>query len=120
MIYKEYVPYTKNVEITEKRAPTDESIRLYKEMEEKAEKNIIGKEAFINNELNGVITYMEMSVGSFEIKAHIKFSLNGKEYHEVINVPRTYLSDREKSIQLLYAAIVEQLAKTFTLEISKI
>jgi len=32
----EYVPYEKSVTITEKRAPTDESIRLAKEYEEKA------------------------------------------------------------------------------------
>jgi hypothetical protein len=117
---REYVPYTKNVEVTERRAPTDESIRLYKEMEEKAERNIINKERIVDNELNGVVTYIEMSPVLYEIRAHIKFSLNGKEYHHVVTVPRSYSADRQKSIMLLYNAIIQELAKTFTLEIDGI
>jgi hypothetical protein len=120
MTYKEYVPYTKNVEVTEHRAPTDEAIRLYKEMEEKAELNIISKERFIDNELNGVVTYIEMCSNSFDVKAHIKFSLNGKEYHNIVTVSRSYSIDRQKSMMLLYTSIIEELAKTFTIEIDKI
>ncbi|MGD9161254.1 MAG: hypothetical protein PVG39_22770, partial [Desulfobacteraceae bacterium] len=36
---REYVPYEKTV--IEKRAPTDDSIRLYKEMEDKVRKSVI-------------------------------------------------------------------------------
>ena len=120
MIYREFVPYTKNVEITEKRAPTDDSIRLYKEMEEKAEKNIIKKEVFLDNELKGVVVYLEMCMGSFDVNAHVKYSLNGKEYHEVFKVPRTFITDRQETRNLLFISIVEKLAQTFTLEVEKI
>jgi len=119
MIIKEYVPYTKNVEVTEKRAPTDESIRLYKEMEEKAERNIINKEVFDDNVLNGIIAYVEYSAACFVVKAHIRFSLNGKNYHIVVEVPRSSIS-RQEGAKLLYTAIIEELAKEFTIEIIKI
>jgi len=115
-----YVPYTKNVEVKEYRAPTDESIRLYREMEEKAEKNIIAKETFIDNELKGTVCYVELSYASFDVRAHIRFSLNGKDYHEIITVPRSFSADKHKSRIILYTSIIEKLAQTFTIELEKI
>ena len=51
---KEYVPYEKDVTIHEHRAPTDESVRLLNEFEEKARKNIIHKISVNENNLNAV------------------------------------------------------------------
>jgi len=45
----DHVPYEKSVKITEKRAPTDDSIRLANEFEEKIQKNIVAKGAIKNN-----------------------------------------------------------------------
>lgn len=120
MVYKEYVPYTQKVEITEKRAPTDDSIRLYKELEQKAENSIINKETFNDNNLNGVIIYKEMGSYIDKVKAHIRFSINAKEHHLSIEVPRTSIFQREETARLLYTAIIEELAKQFTIELYKI
>lgn len=120
MTYKEYVPYTKKVEVTEHRAPTDESIRLYKEMEEKAERNIITREVCLDNELKGIVVYVEQDSAYLNVNAHVKYSLNGKEYHEIFKVPRTYTLDRNQTRMLLFRSIVEKLAQTFTLELEKI
>lgn len=121
MIIKEYVPYIKNVEITEKRAPTDESIHLYKEMEEKAEQKVISKETFNDNVLNGVVVYIENSYAfSYDnVKAHIRFSINSKDYHIKIGVPRSTIN-RQDAAKLLYTTILDELAREFTVEIFKI
>ena len=116
MPIREYVPYTKNVNVTEHRAPTEDSIRLYKEMEEKAERSIIAKERFEDNELNGIITYTEITRESFDVKAHIRFSLNKKDYHNIVMVPRSFSIDRQRGLELLYKSIIAELAKTFTIE----
>jgi len=120
MITKEYIPYVKRVEVTEHRAPTDDSIRLYKEMEEKAVNNIIGKEIFKDNELNGVVLYVEYGAPINDIVAHIKFSLNGKQYHEKVEVERCSMLDRNNARRLLFLSIIEKLTQIFVIEFNKI
>lgn len=81
------VPYEKTVTITEKRAPTDDSIKLLNEMQEKAKQNILTQITVDNNILkaHGIIFaggYHSSSAvsASFKTKWILKFSLNGKEY----------------------------------------
>lgn len=119
MLIKEYVPYTKNIEVIEHRAPTDDSIRLYKELEEKAERNLVRKETFNENILNGLVCCFEYGASFDNLTAHIRFNLNGKDYHEVIEMRRSFL-DRDRLRQMLYTAIMSELAKTFIVELEKI
>lgn len=49
---KEAVPYAKTVTVHEHKAPTDESIRLYQEIEEKAFQNILHRIQVNDNALN--------------------------------------------------------------------
>lgn len=72
------VPYEKTVNITEKRAPTDESIRIYEDMLEKAAKKVLYAEKIQNNVLTGIVVLM--SEGMCGIRCAGKFTLNGKEY----------------------------------------
>lgn len=77
---KEYVPYTKEVNITEKKAPTDESIRLLNEMEEKAKKNIIATIKIEENFLKAIAIYHRDDYVSDRMIYNIKFELNGKTH----------------------------------------
>lgn len=51
----EYIPYTKQVNVTvnENKAPTDESIRLYNELQDKAQKSVIDRRTIPNNIVKG-------------------------------------------------------------------
>lgn len=68
--------------IVEKKAPTDESIRLLNEFEEKARANIIAKVVVDDNTINGVaIAYTRpYATASDTGEIHFKFKINGKEY----------------------------------------
>lgn len=66
------------VTIHEHRAPTDESIRIYAEMEEKARKRVVESIAVESNEFVGYVYRNEDdSIG-------VAFKLNGKTYEAVL------------------------------------
>lgn len=80
-IHREYVPYEKDVKITEIKAPTDDAIRLLNEMQEKARKNIINSVSINENTIKAVtIAYYYDHPWSFNIIIDFKFTLNGIEY----------------------------------------
>lgn len=64
--------------VTEKRAATDESVKLLNEFEEKAQKNIVGKVVLENNLFEGVGILFEDMVSDRYI-LRIRFIINGKE-----------------------------------------
>lgn len=72
-----YIPYTK--EIHEHKAPTDESIRLAIEMEEKVKKNILRTIIIKTNLVNGSITVFENKLNNSVVFC-VRFILNGQEY----------------------------------------
>ncbi len=71
---------TKEINVTEKRAPTDESIRLLNEMQDKARKNIILTIPIENNILTGIAIMYQDTVVRDAVLLHIRFTLNGKDY----------------------------------------
>src|SRR4051812_2071854 len=75
----EHVPYVKEVKITEHKAPTDESVKLLNEMQEKAKKNIIATIHIEQNYLKAIVIYTQDDVVSGRMKYAIKFNLNGKD-----------------------------------------
>lgn len=76
----ERVPYCREVNITEKKAPTDESVRLLNDMQEKAQRNIVATIKIDENHLNAVAIYYQDDRIHNRIIYHIRFGLNGKEY----------------------------------------
>ena len=76
----ELVPYCKQVNVTEKKAPTDESIRLLNEMQEKSKQNIIATIKIEENFLKGIAVYFQDDFVADRINYYIRFELNGKKY----------------------------------------
>ncbi len=73
---REYVPYEKTV--VEKRAPTDDSVRLYEEIKDKAYESILESIRINDNSLNtAVIVYEEPAL--FGKTCMYRLTLNGKE-----------------------------------------
>ena len=72
----EHIPYTKTINIG--RAPTDESIKLYEEIKEKAFKSILDSMNISGNTVNvNAILYQDDS--SFQRVLRYKYILNGDE-----------------------------------------
>lgn len=118
-----------NIDVHEHRAPTDESVKLLNEMEEKARENIIASISVTDNTINGVaLAYVDevFTAGRPYIRIYLKFSVNGREYsfEETVNafehIPDQkemvlYLQDRLKAkvvdgiFRHMQAQIIEQL-----------
>ena len=64
--------------ITEKRAPTDESIRLLNEMQSKSLDNLISRISITNNIVNAEVLLFRIDGGDF--MQVFCFKINGQEY----------------------------------------
>ena len=76
-VRREYVPYEKNIH--HHRAPTDDSIRLYKEMEEKSREELVGHVRLGGNNFDGVCAVFDEDFG-YRRCYRFKYELNGDEY----------------------------------------
>lgn len=108
----EYVPYEKQVKI--ERAPTDESIRLWEEMKEKAYNSILDKIEVHNNVFSGE-GFLAREFYHDTICFYYKFVLNGKTFkgNETINhMDRHKIgSDKTMMIHFLYEKVSQQISK---------
>lgn len=82
--HTEYVPYEKTIH--EHRAPTDESVRLLNEMQDKAMDNIMQKIILNDNMFKGVV-YVVNSPMADGFQIYIRFTLNGvsREIKDIIS-----------------------------------
>lgn len=68
-----------SVTIEEKRAPTDESVRLLRDMESKAREQVIKSVTLPSNDLRGTIHVMRDALSCGD-RFRVLFSLNGKKH----------------------------------------
>ncbi|MBP7509379.1 MAG: hypothetical protein KA807_16325 [Prolixibacteraceae bacterium] len=91
--HKEYIPYTKNVEVNEHRAPTDESIKLFDEIQQRTINRVVNSFEIKDNTINAVVVYFVHSIQIDKLEFVCKFYFNGKGHqfngeilrHELIN-----------------------------------
>lgn len=116
---REYVPYTKEVNVHEHRAPTDDSVRLMNEMTDKATKNIVDRLIIDSNELKAVGISMVSSriIHAGGTQLLITFKLNGKKYYVEKELIRDELTDINKTfIHLIFNKISEIIAEALIRE----
>ena len=129
--YHQNVPYTKNVTsivgITENKAPTDESIRLLNEFEEKVKKNILHKVNIKSNTLSGASVSVQNSPFGDSITNLVRFNLNGKDYyfeHDIDKFELIRTDGTSATINMIveiYRKIVEEIIeKLFVDNVSEI
>lgn len=75
--------FRKEVNITEKRAPTDEGLKLLNEIQDKAKHNIIATIKIEENFLKAIAIYYKDEIIMNRVVFHIRFELNGMEYNIV-------------------------------------
>ena len=106
---KEYVPYVKE----EKRAPTDDSIRLYGEMLEKARASILRSMKTQEGTIcfSGFV-YRDVPLG--ETVLMVKLVMSGKTFEFQIPIETRYINDDEKILHLVAERLSEKLTKIIT------
>jgi hypothetical protein len=90
-----------------KRAPTDESVRLLREMEEKAKQEIVKAVAVQNTEFNAVI-HTRLDHISWQLLVRVIYSLNGKKL--TTDFSTNYDDPKEVWIPKLIDALAKDIA----------
>ena len=105
-----------NFNVTEKRAPTDESVRLLREMEKEALNKIIKNIDLSNNQLYARLLVFEDPL-NLNSKGKVLFSLNGKK-HE-LNVSFGFLESKEDMIKMCYDELAKYIAREILISTGK-
>lgn len=96
-----------NTEITERRAPTDESLKLLKEMQEKALKSVVASGQTENNEFHCRWEVFDNYLYDTKI-VFVVFKLNGVEYKWEITVPM--FKSTEEIPEYVFESVCQKLA----------
>lgn len=103
-----------NIDIVEKRAPTDESIRLLKEFEKEARDKIINSVRVESNILKGIILECQFDSISLQKNYIAIFNLNGEKFEIQINEPdKRFILNEDSALKLL----ADEMAKIITVKI---
>jgi hypothetical protein len=95
--------------VTEKRAPTDESVRLLREMESKAKEEVIKSISLPSNEFSGVVHLMRDYL-SCKTKVVVLFKLNGKDHKVPISLDDFKDDNLEKRMRKVLNDVSDYLA----------
>jgi hypothetical protein len=106
------VPYAKTVTITENKAVTDDSVRLYGELLDKAHRAHL-KSFVIQN------TPVEITVSVFNsyhdwnkhLQVYYLFNLNGEKIEGVVNFPHKYTVDKVDYTKDVVEKVIEEASK---------
>jgi len=109
---KEYVPYEKTV--IEKRAPTDDSIRLYEEIKTKAYKSILDTIKINDNTFNVKAIIFDEPL-SYKRICKFAFTINGFEITDSIDIDIAMEYNKEEVINL----IIDKCSKKLSVEMLK-
>jgi len=99
-------PQTNFTNITEHRAPTDESVRLLAEFEKAANDKILKAQKLDNNLVSAMLWTM-LEVHSFKKNFAILVSINGEKIKVEFSLDTTMLSEQE-----VFEKIYEKLSET--------
>jgi hypothetical protein len=108
-------PRELKVNVKEERAPTDDSVRLLSEMQEKARKDIVAAIAVESNIMKGVVLSFGPDFNECgRTKFYLKFDLNGREHVITVVEPSTLGSDNiadygKKLARLIADAVTDSL-----------
>ena len=103
------------VEVNEHRAPTDASVRLLNEMQEKARENLVDSFSVCDNAFKGEILVFRDHFSN-EFVVYFVFSINGNKYkfeERIFTFDNNLLELKDKFYRHATNAIYENLVGTF-------
>lgn len=102
----------KEINIHEHRAPTDESAKFLKELQEKAMSNIMDSFVLKNTKFDSEFAVV-VSCADYKKIVYYKIVINGRPVEGKFDLPGSHLYDKEKVIKL----VLENISTIFTEEI---
>jgi len=106
----EYVD--RNITITEKRAPTDQSVKLLSEMELAAENKLICRGEIRNNTLSAQWNiFQDVASAMMDYKVAVRVMLNGKEHILRFNIEYKYGNDEGAVVRVVRDKIATLIAE---------
>jgi hypothetical protein len=113
-----HAPSRVNVTTTEHRAPTDDSVRLLTEMEEKVLKRILSRHTLQDNTFNAewyIIQHNHID----DMELVCRFKLNGEEKKITLNLCRfdIRMQDPMVTVKKVCEAVQKEIAKILTVEL---
>jgi hypothetical protein len=103
---------TADIQVTEKRAPTDASVQILREMEAAAEQKVL-ESIIVRNTLFETVVQIIPDNASDKIHYRAIFKLNGKQMRAVHTVDRLDAHDRDAC----WAGLKDEVAKVIATEI---
>lgn len=114
------IKYPEHITITEKRAPTDESIRLYDEYLEKTKQSVLGSFKLETTYVNAVVVAFTNPNSCADLpnidyriifslnnkREEIRFNIDGYEYYEMNRM------SPQKADEKLIRTVVQKISKT--------
>lgn len=98
----------RHIETHEHRAPTDESVKLLREMEKAVARKTISVHRLTNNTIDAVWHLRDDPMG-LELTGHCRFILNGKPIEFELPLERHYRNDDHA--RTIITAIIDRIAK---------
>lgn len=102
--------------VTEKRAPTDESVRLLKEMEQAAEDKLLSITRLKENRLDATWHLFE-NPAQDNMEAICRFMLNGQEHRIKIPIERSMRYQPDEIGTKIHEAITREIAAVLAVEL---
>ncbi len=92
--------------IHEHKAPTDDSMKLLREMEEAARQSVLDVYQFEDNFISGIVVLMKARTGVDDRTIYIRFTLNGRlvEFQEKLDI-RVVMFDKRRAYELLMKGV---------------
>jgi len=103
--------------IHEHRAPTDDSVKLLREMEEAARSSVVGMCQIGDNTLNGVVVVFNLSSPSEERIAYIRFKFNGKDFLVKSILTESFKFDQESAVKIMISTVRDEILNQLTPDI---
>ncbi len=97
------------VDVTEKRAPTDESVRLLREMEAAAREQIVAT-TVVRDTVFECVIYMHHDLAAYEDMYRIVYSLNGRKLTTDVRVRRWDRPTEEQIVDTIREALGKDIA----------
>lgn len=102
--------------VTEKRAPTDESVRLLKEMEQAAQDKLLSITRLKDNSLDATWHIFEDPARD-NMEAICRFSLNGQEHRIKIPIERSMRYKEDEIGAKIHEAITREIAAVLAVDL---
>lgn len=96
--------------VKENRAPTDESIKLLDEMQQKAFEKVMFCVKVDNNQLHDIVWYIYPDKYSYDYMAGFKFMLNGREISGKFKLPSKF-DYRSEVPGKIYNEVLKEISK---------